>query len=299
MVSLEWYRSFVAVYQSGTVSGAAKGLHLTQPAVSQHVAGLEAALGIALFERMPRQMLPTEAGKRLYNQAVSAVETLAGISGQGSIGMAPRIIRLGAPTDFFSEYVLGQLAHAFRSDGSPTMEMNVTFGLAKELVQALLKGEVDCAIATQKISQPELEYQPIFTETFCLFGPPSLDPSLSAHSDLVALSEWIQAQPWIAYSSELPIIRRFWRSVFGHRLAINPQFVIPDLRGIRSAIVQGLGYSVLPDYLCADSVEQKRLRLILKPEKDVSNTLWLAYRKSERRSEQVQMLITQLQRRPQ
>ena len=63
MVHLEWYRSFVNVYQVGTVSGAAEVLHLTQPAVSQHIAALESTLGTVLFQRMPRRMLPTEAGK--------------------------------------------------------------------------------------------------------------------------------------------------------------------------------------------------------------------------------------------
>jgi DNA-binding transcriptional LysR family regulator len=79
MVNLEWYRSFVEVYRVGTVSGAAEVLHLTQPAVSQHIAALESALGTSLFQRMPRRMLPSEAGKRLYNQVAVAIESLESI----------------------------------------------------------------------------------------------------------------------------------------------------------------------------------------------------------------------------
>jgi DNA-binding transcriptional LysR family regulator len=45
MVNLEWYRSFVQVYRVGTVSKAAEMLHLTQPAVSQHIAAFEQFLG--------------------------------------------------------------------------------------------------------------------------------------------------------------------------------------------------------------------------------------------------------------
>ena len=96
------------------------------------------------------------------------------------------------------------------------------------------------------------------------------------------LSAQLPLYPWIAYSEELPIIRRFWRVVFGRRLAVNPQYVIPDLRGVREAISKGLGYSVLPDYLCTDWIEQQRMSLILKPEKPVSNTIWLVYRKAEK-----------------
>lgn len=101
MVSLEWYRSFVEVYRVGTVSGAAEVLHLTQPAVSQHIAALESTLGVGLFQRMPRRMQPTEAGKRLYNQVVAAIETLESIPTKTGLANAPLLIRLGAPTDFF------------------------------------------------------------------------------------------------------------------------------------------------------------------------------------------------------
>jgi len=57
----------------GTVSGAAQVLHLTQPAVSQHVAARESALGNPLFQRTPRRMVPTEAGQRLYTQIAGAM----------------------------------------------------------------------------------------------------------------------------------------------------------------------------------------------------------------------------------
>jgi DNA-binding transcriptional LysR family regulator len=48
MVNFEWYRSFIEVYRVGTASGAVQILHLTQPAVSQHIAALESALALSL-----------------------------------------------------------------------------------------------------------------------------------------------------------------------------------------------------------------------------------------------------------
>jgi DNA-binding transcriptional LysR family regulator len=287
MVDLEWYRSFVAVYRVGTVSGAAEVLHLTQPAVSQHIAALESTLGTALFQRMPRRMLATEAGKRLYTRVVVAIEALEAIPTKANLGDAPLVIRLGTPTEFFSEYILQRLPQE-----SETF-LATQFGLVQELIEKLLANEIDCAIATQKITKPELEYQLIFEENFWLVGSPAVSMPFSQgllQSDLTALEQWLRPQPLIAYSEELPIIRRFWRVVFGQRLDMNPQFVIPDLRSIREAIGLGLGYSVLPDYLCEEWVDQGRLTLLLKPTKAVTNSIWLAYRKSERQSQQVMLL---------
>ncbi|MCC3421552.1 MAG: LysR family transcriptional regulator, partial [Microcoleus sp. PH2017_07_MST_O_A] len=93
MISFEWYRSFIEVYRVGTVSGAAQVLHLTQPAVSQHVAALESALGNPLFQRTPRRMVPTDAGKRLYSQVASAIEKLESIPHKNSSAETPQTIR--------------------------------------------------------------------------------------------------------------------------------------------------------------------------------------------------------------
>lgn len=286
MVSLEWYRSFVEVYRVGTVSGAAEVLHLTQPAVSQHIAALESTLGVGLFQRMPRRMQPTEAGKRLYNQVVAAIETLESIPTKTGLADAPLLIRLGAPTDFFGEYILQRLPKAEKS------LLKVQFGLVQELIEQLLQNQIDCVIATQKIAKPELDYQLLFEENFWLVGPPNVKiPRSQRPANLTRLEQWLKPQPWIAYSEDLPIIRRFWRVVFGRRLGVNPQLVIPDLRSIREAIAQGLGYSVLPDYLCQDWVADERLALILKPTTAVTNQIWLAYRKKERQSQSVALLL--------
>ncbi len=288
MVNLEWYRSFVEVYRTGTVSRAAEVLHLTQPAVSQHIAALESTLGISLFQRMPRRMLPTEAGKRLYNRVVAAIEALESIPLKASLADAPLLIRLGTPTDFFSESVLQCLPK------NEKFLLKVQFGLVQDLIEQLLENQIDCMIATQKIAKPELEYQLIFEESFWLIGPPTIQIPMSQdqmQEDLTALEQWLKLQPWIAYSEDLPIIRRFWRVIFGNRLDANPQFVIPDLRTIRGAIAQGLGYSVLPDYLCQDWISTNRLTLILKPTKAVTNQIWLAYRKKERQSQIVMLLL--------
>jgi DNA-binding transcriptional LysR family regulator len=295
MANLEWYRSFVEVYRVGTVSGAAEVLHLTQPAVSQHVAALESTLGISLFQRMPRRMLPTESGKRLYTRVAAAIETLESIPTKAALANVPLLIRLGTPTEFFSEYVLKCLPK-----GGETL-LATQFGLVQDLMEQLSDNQIDCAIATQKISKPEIEYQLIFEENFWLVGPPAVKPPMSysaMQADLTSLEEWLRSQPWIAYGEDIPIIRRFWRVIFGRRLDVNPRLVIPDLRSIREAISQGLGYSVLPDYLCAEWIASDRLTLILKPANAVTNSIWLAYRKSERQSQQVTLLLDWLNNQP-
>lgn len=71
--SLTQLECFVAVAEAGSIAGARKGLHLSQPTVSQHLQHLEAELGVRLFRRTnqgsredPRTAILTLAGQRLY-----------------------------------------------------------------------------------------------------------------------------------------------------------------------------------------------------------------------------------------
>jgi DNA-binding transcriptional LysR family regulator len=290
MINLEWYRSFIEVYRVGTVSGAAQVLHLTQPAVSQHIAALESALGQSLFQRMPRRMLPTDEGKRLYTQIVEAIEKLESITPRSSSD-TPQIIRMGAPQEFFAERILNRLPQV------ENLLYRVQFGLAKDLIQQLLAGQLDAVIATQKITRSELEYQLVHEENFWLVAPSNTVLPIALEQlqvDLTSLEQWLRSQPLIAYSEDLPIIRRFWRVVFGRRLDTVPKLVLPDLRLIRQAVVAGLGFSVLPDYLCENGETSNGLKLILKPTNAVRNQIWLSYRKSERQSLRIELLLNLL-----
>ena len=288
MINLEWYRSIIEVYRVGTVSGAAQVLHLTQPALSQHVAALESALGNPLFQRTPRRMVPTEAGKRLYSQVVGAIEKLESIPHKNSTAETPQTLRIGTAQEFFTEQILGKLPQDDRTF------YTIQFGLTSELIQQLKAGKLDIVIATQKITLSDIEYELLFEENFWLVGPPNItipiDEGIS-QADLNPLAQWLLTQPWIAYSEEVPIARRFWRVVFGRRIDVQPKLIIPDLRAIRQAVECGFGFSVLPDYLCADWVIENRLTLVLKPAQAVTNRIWLAFRKSERQLPKIKRML--------
>src|ERR1700688_1394004 len=66
--------AFVRVIESGSFSGAAKQLHLDQPAVSKVVAQLEDRLGVRLLLRSTHGLTPTEPGRNFYERAKRAIE---------------------------------------------------------------------------------------------------------------------------------------------------------------------------------------------------------------------------------
>lgn len=73
----ELYRSFLAVYREGSLSGAARALELTQPTIGRHIDALEDALGTSLFTRSQHGLRPTSGAKDL----VPHVEAMASAAG--------------------------------------------------------------------------------------------------------------------------------------------------------------------------------------------------------------------------
>src|SRR6188768_1938373 len=73
----ELYRSFLAVFREGSLSGAARATHLTQPTLGRHVDALESALGTSLFIRSPNGLRPTAVAAGLVPHA-EAMASAAG-----------------------------------------------------------------------------------------------------------------------------------------------------------------------------------------------------------------------------
>src|SRR6185503_11646029 len=59
---------FCTIYEEGSFSKAALKLQLSQPTISIHIKNLEDAIGTKLFDRLPRQAVPTQAAKVLYRR---------------------------------------------------------------------------------------------------------------------------------------------------------------------------------------------------------------------------------------
>jgi len=76
MARPEWLRTFLAIYRAGSVTEAARLRGLSQPATSQQLAGLERAIGTALFVRTPSGVVATERGRELYGEVAASLDQL-------------------------------------------------------------------------------------------------------------------------------------------------------------------------------------------------------------------------------
>lgn len=144
--SLRQFEVFLAVAKAGSFRAAAEAMHLSQPALSQHVAEMERELGTRLFDRLGRKIALTEAGRileehalRLFASLASAREAVADLSGlkRGSLV-------IGASTTP-GIYVLPGIIAAFR-EKYPGVAMSLRIDNSALIEEQIRGNEVDLGV---------------------------------------------------------------------------------------------------------------------------------------------------------
>ena len=143
------YRSFLAVMRTGSLSGAARVLKLTQPTLGRHVAELEETLGLALFTRSPGGLVPTEEAERLRPSAESlefSVQELLTVARAGrSDDRVIGTVRITASEAMGTQVLPAMLAKIQHEHEGLSVELR----LANQ-VEDLLRRDADIALRSRR-----------------------------------------------------------------------------------------------------------------------------------------------------
>ncbi|MFB9329227.1 LysR family transcriptional regulator [Paenibacillus aurantiacus] len=286
MVDFEWYRSFIAIYRHNSVSEAAKTRMMTQPAMSQHLAALEAEVGEPLFARVSRRLVATERGKALYSQLAPLMESLEETTAHLKSASQPAasIVRIGASLEYFQECILPKLADA------PFRTVSL-FGTADRLLELLKEDAAELIVTSKKYAEPGIEYEKLAEETFAVVAPARM--AIPATENLKEIESWLAAQSWISYGPELPIIRRLWRAHFKRRPLLQPVHVIPNLHAILRSVELGAGVSILPTYMLQSAGAGANVQLAFE-RLTFSNELLIGYQSKRKHDRTLRELIAML-----
>lgn len=282
MVNLEWYRTFKAIYQYGTLTRAAQELLISQPNVSIQLASLESYIGQPLFVRLPRKMMPTEYGKLLYTQIVESIDNLERVESEFKrtvLNKAPSI-RFGTPSEMFNNYLAPYIGNQI------DLHLTVEYGLADYLTGKLVNNELDIAIITrQSKSDDNIVYEPLFTESFIIVCNSDTDTkdfdACIETQNYPEIEKWLKSRKWLAYSSDLALIRRFWRENFKKRPILKLHATIPDNDAILKAIANSDCLAVSSDLIAGKALEDNIVKILWEGSTPATNTLYLAYNKNK------------------
>jgi LysR family tcuABC transcriptional regulator len=171
-IALRQVRAVIAVCEEGSFTRAAARENATQSGISQHVAAVERALKVRLFERSSVGVVPTPAGLRYYRRCVEAVGMLdtAGEEARALVGFVTGDLRIGLmPT--FTRAVLAPTLDDFIAR-HPDVRLHIVEGYSGLLTEMVLADELDFAVVPAFEGQIGLKSRVRDRETL-LSGPRS------------------------------------------------------------------------------------------------------------------------------
>ena len=244
-INLNQLRIFEAVFRTQSMTKAARELHLTQSGISQHIKSLEEALGVDLFDRIRQRLVPTAAGRFLYEVCQAKLrdleEALAEVSRQE--GHLTGQVRIGVPAEFGINMVVPLVADYIKKH--PQVDVRMSIDLADEMNKQILRGEVDLAIIDDFDLDERVETTPIFDEHLELCCSPRLiDPQLALGRKE---RKFFEDLDYVAYREDLPVIEKWFAHHYGfRRMKLKIRTTISDVLGVSRFISAGVGVGVLP-----------------------------------------------------
>ncbi|EJG1032255.1 LysR family transcriptional regulator [Vibrio parahaemolyticus] len=170
-MNLRQLEVFYAIMQAGTVSGAARLLHVSQPNVTRVLAHTEQQLGFALFERVKGRLVPTQEAKALLPKAEKVYQQLGQFrSLTNKVKQGTQHLRIGAPPVLAAHLLAPTVALLSKEHG---ISFELLTANRDELCSGLLKHELDVAIAFGEETPPALMGHVLLKENLALIAPKS------------------------------------------------------------------------------------------------------------------------------
>ncbi|HCH5600751.1 LysR family transcriptional regulator [Vibrio parahaemolyticus] len=170
-MNLRQLEVFYAIMQAGTVSGAARLLHVSQPNVTRVLAHTEQQLSFALFERVKGRLVPTQEAKALLPEAEKVYQQLGQFrSLTNKVKQGTQHLRVGAPPVLAAHLLAPTVALLSKEHG---ISFELLTANRDELCSGLLKHELDVAIAFGEETPPALMGHVLLKENLALIAPKS------------------------------------------------------------------------------------------------------------------------------
>lgn len=272
-MSLIRLRTFVEVYRQRSITAAARTLNLTQPAVSQHIAGLESTLGKALFERQTHGVLPTSVADELaadIGTKLDAAEAALATARARSTGIAGTLQVIGH-ADFMAEKLPEGLVPLLEAD----VRVRMHTGDGPLVIQTLLEGHCELGISAHPVTDERLKSEVIYADNVLAVASPAVVQRLTQAK---SMPQALSVEPLLAYNLELSLIDNWMQQNGIPAPETLPAAVGQDLRALRSLLTKGYGWTVLPEYLCKAQLKRGELVAIPAPVRNttiVYNLIWM------------------------
>ena len=278
-----------AVATQGSLTRAGEVLHVSQPALSRHLAQLEARLGSPLFVRTGARMVPTASGGVLLRHAAVLLEQLnAAREAMGStMTEQRRVLRVG--TECYTGYHwLPVVANHF-ANSHPDVEIEIAFDAAGDPLPMLRDERIDVALLTQYRPLRGMHVTRLFTDELVAVVSPR---HAWAGQPYVTAKDFATVRLLLLSSPETSsVVNRFLKPA-----GVTPKHIADvQLVGAMASLVEAdFGVGVVPSWTIAPEVKTGRLVPLRLGRRGTLRTWSAALRKSQQRDSAIRDFVTVL-----
>ncbi|MCJ2058031.1 LysR family transcriptional regulator [Methylobacterium sp. J-048] len=282
MNHLPYLRTFLEIYRAGSLTRAAERLGMTQPAASGHLSALEAMLGKPLFLRQARGVRPTAAADDLAHAIAASldhVEATMSAALARSHWLTGTVHLIGP-----AEYLSARIAPLLMPLAAEGLRFRIQTGNRERIYAGLDGGHADLAVTASRPDPQRYGFADLETERQMLVAAPAFAARAKGRR---VTADFLAALPSLAYDETLPLIRPYFEHVFGEWPDMQAIATAPDLRILLGMAEAGTGWTVLPDYICADALATGRLIDLFPTKTGPDNRLYLVWNKAALRHPRV------------
>lgn len=271
-MELRQLRYFVAITDHGSLSRAARVLHIAQPALTQQLQQLEDELGTQLLHRTAQGVISTDAGKTFYEHALAILKQVE--DAKWAVAQATDkpagTVALGIPQSVSGALALPLLT-AVRAT-YPEISLQLTEELSGNLIEQLKSGRINLAVlfddgqltafATTPLVEEDMMY---ITRADSQFAPKK--KSLPLHEAVAA--------PLILPGFQHGVRPRIENIVRAAGLSIDNVIDINSVAILKSALLADLGATILPVAPMLSEIEHGQMRVHAISGAQISRTIAL------------------------
>lgn len=287
-MELKTLYTFVTVVQEGSISAAARQLHMTQPPLSAHIAQLEAEMHTCLFQRGGRHIRLTSAGEELYRRAVPILE-MARLAKEEVSRYGEGVedtIHMGVVSSVAG--LVGWLPAYCQAH--PKVRFELFEGNTYHLLQQIRAGVLQLAIVRTPFAPGELETVPLLEESLVAVGKENWFRDENGYlPETVSLAE-LANKPLIVYRRWEGVLSRIFER---KGLRLNTFCCNDDARTTLTWAVSGVGVGILPRSMVRHWNEKNDFEMVFLPvaEEAMHSRIELVYRKKEELSQAARALL--------
>lgn len=277
----------LAVEREGSMTAAAESLSLTQSALSHSMSKLEDQLGVKIWQRKGRQLIPTQAGqhllhtsRRLIPQFVRTESQLIQFS-KGERG----ILKIGMECHPCYQW-LQTVTKTFLQDW-PSVDLDIIQKFQFAGIEALLAHEIDIIVTPDPVRKPELTFFPVFDyeQVLVVSGDhPYKDRDYVNPEDLG--EETLFTYP--VCSDRLDIFSNFLTPV---GRTVKYQKIIETTEILIQMVACGRGVTALPRWLVNEYAERYGIVAIKLGKKGLSKQIHLGIRSEDESVDYIQAFL--------